>query len=280
MSLAGAVITPHPPIIVPEIGGARQPEVDSTIRAMRTLSGLVAEAAPDTLVLLSPHAPLMREAMGVCVAERYEGSFSSFGAPQVRLELEGNPELANAIMRSSLERQVSVRALGGSDGQPFPLDHGALVPLYFLADEIHPAPRLVLLAFSLRSLPSHMDFGEAIVEALAAHLGRVLFVASGDLSHRLRPEAPAGYSPDAAEFDARVVEAVRRDRLEDLLAIPESLRETAGECGYRSLLVLLGMLQDLPYSAQVLSYEGPFGVGYLVAMLDTERSTSGGSLDV
>jgi len=280
MSLAGAVITPHPPIIVPEIGGSRQPEVEETIQAMRALSELVAEAAPETLVLLSPHAPLMREAMGVCVADRYEGSFSSFGAPQVRLELEGNPELANAIMRSSLERQVSVRALGGSDGQPFPLDHGALVPLYFLADEIHPAPRLVLLAFSLRSLPSHMDFGGAIVEALTAHMGRVLFVASGDLSHRLLPGAPAGYSPKAAEFDAQVVEAVRQGRLEDLLSIPESLRETAGECGYRSLLVLLGMLQDLPYSAQVLSYEGPFGVGYLVAMLDTERSASGGGLDV
>ncbi len=280
MSLAGAVITPHPPIIVPEIGGSRQPEVEETIRAMRSLSRLVADAAPDTLVLISPHAPLMREAMGVCIADRYEGSFSAFGAPQVGLELEGNPELANAIMRSSLKRQVSVRPLGGSGGQTFPLDHGALVPLYFLADAIRPAPRLVLLAFSLQNLPAHVDFGQAIGAVLGAHLGRTLFVASGDLSHRLSPGAPAGYSPKAAEFDAQVVEAVRQGRLADLLSIPESLRETAGECGYRSLLVLLGMLQDLLYSAQVLSYEGPFGVGYLVAMLDTERSTGGGGLDV
>ena len=280
MSLAGAVITPHPPIIVPEIGGARQPEVEDTIRAMRSLSGLVAEAAPDTLILISPHAPLMREAMGVCIAERYEGSFSAFGAPEVGLELEGNPELANAIMRGALERQVSVRPLGASDGRPFPLDHGALVPLYFLAQAIRPAPRLVLLAFSLQGLPAHVDFGQAIVEVLRAHLGRTLFVASGDLSHRLLPGAPAGYSPQGAEFDARVVEAVRQGRLEDLLSIPESLRETAGECGYRSLLVLLGMLQDLRYGARVLSYEGPFGVGYLVAMLDMELSSSGGGLDV
>lgn len=270
MSLIGAVITPHPPIIVPEVGGERRLEADSTVQAMAQLGGLVAEAAPDTLVLLSPHAPLMRKAMGVCVAERYEGSFSSFGAPEVRLEFKGNTDLAKAIMRSSLERQVSVRGLAGGKEEPFPLDHGALVPLYFLSGRLPSTPRLVLLSFSLQSLPAHVDFGQAISEALSAHPGRTLFVASGDLSHRLIPGAPAGYSPQAAAFDDQVVRAVREERLEDLLSIPEDLRETAGECGYRSLLVLHGLLQDLPYSARVLSYEGPFGVGYLVATFDGE----------
>jgi AmmeMemoRadiSam system protein A len=49
--------------------------------------------------------------------------------------------------------------------------------------------------------------------------------------------------------------------------IDHNLRKLAGECGYRSMLVAIGVSSDLPLSCEVLNYEAPFGVGYLVAQL-------------
>ena len=53
-----------------------------------------------------------------------------------------------------------------------------------------------------------------------------------------------------------------------ILNMGEELVEEAGECGFRSIIILLGALSNLQqttYNLQLLSYEGPFGVGYLIA---------------
>ena len=93
-------------------------------------------------------------------------------------------------------------------------------------------------------------------------------MASGDLSHRLTPDAPAGFNPRGHHFDEQVVAAFHAGSAGDLLSIPESLLIAAGECGYRSLVVLFGVLSGRHYTTRVLSYEGPFGVGYLVGAVD------------
>lgn len=263
MSLVGAAITPHPPIIVPEVGRGRLADVEPTVDAMRRLEEETARLRPDTIVLLSPHAPLALERMSVSLAEAYHGSLAQFGVPGVALELPGNRELAEGILRESLDREVPVQPLRDG-GEGVELDHGALVPLYFLTGALDYVPSFVLLSFSLQGVAVHLDFGAAVAAAIDAHQERVLFVASGDLSHRLTPDAPAGYSPRGGEFDRQVVEAVEAGSAEQLVAIPRELVESAGECGYRSLLVLFGLLQGLDYRTQVFSYEGPFGVGYLV----------------
>ncbi len=43
--------------------------------------------------------------------------------------------------------------------------------------------------------------------------------------------------------------------------------EAAGQCGFNSLAILLGTLEGLEARASVLSYEGPFGVGYCTAQI-------------
>ena len=44
----------------------------------------------------------------------------------------------------------------------------------------------------------------------------------------------------------------------------------AAECGLRSFVTLGGFLgKDATVDPQVLSYEGPFGVGYMVALFGT-----------
>ena len=112
-----------------------------------------------------------------------------------------------------------------------------------------------------------MRFGRCIKRAVEKVDRPTAFVASGDLSHRLTPGAPAGFHPDARRFDEEVIEAVRVNAPERIMDIDPGLRRLAGECGYRSMLVALGVCAESEAACEVLNYEAPFGVGYLVAQL-------------
>jgi aromatic ring-opening dioxygenase LigB subunit len=273
MSLVGCYVTPHPPVVVPAVGGSQVEKVRPTLEALQSLAGEAARLAPETIVLISPHAGLDRSHMGVGVSGRYRGDLGLFGAPQAAADLEGDTGLAESVLRDSLAREVPVLPRGRQDGVQT-LDHGALVPLYFLLSQLPELPRLVLLTFSLLGTPEHVQFGHAVGTAIEVSGRRTLFVASGDLSHRLLPGAPAGYNPRGKEFDERVAQAFSQGDAETLTHLPPSLVEAAGECGYRSLLVLIGLLGERAFRTRLLSYEGPFGVGYLVGAVDLDEGSA------
>lgn len=267
MGLVGCLVMPHPPIVVPAVGGKCVHEVQATLDAMRTAGREAAGLSPEVIVLLSPHAPLEADRVTVCTAPRYTGSLGMFGAPQVQADLRGEVTLARAIVREAEARHVPLVEYGGGS-ERVALDHGALVPLAFLLEELQRPPAMVELNFSFRDPQVHLSFGEAVGAAIDSYPARVLYVASGDLSHRLTPDAPAGYTPRGADFDRRMVEALRKGDLESLSDIPPGLIEEAGECGYRSLLVLAGLLRGRSFDSRLMSYEGPFGVGYMVGAID------------
>jgi MEMO1 family protein len=53
--------------------------------------------------------------------------------------------------------------------------------------------------------------------------------------------------------------------MDELLRIDPELTAQAGECGLKSMLILAGILSGINLEPKILSYEAPFGVGYLVA---------------
>jgi len=247
-------ICPHPPLLIPEIGGPALAEVESTARALRRLASDVGE--PETLVVISPHSPAVGDAHLVKAAAHLGGDFGSFGCPQVALSFENDLPFVELLL-----------ALAGGDGavqlEPTTdgvLDHGVLVPLHFL-----PAARVVSLSI-VGSYGEHRALGR-LVRRCAEELGRdALFVASADLSHRLTPSASAGYDPRGRDFDERIVELMGIGDFAGLADLDRGLVRAAGECGLRSLIALGGFLgDDATQHPEVYSYEGPFGVGYLVA---------------
>jgi AmmeMemoRadiSam system protein B len=143
------------------------------------------------------------------------------------------------------------------------LDHGVSVPLHFLNGEKMDFA-IVPVNYCFLSYQKHYDFGVELKEAIFNSDKRIAVIASGDLSHRLSFGAPAGFSARAKDFDKKLVQLLKQRKAEGVLNIDRELIEEAGECGLRSILVLLGVFEDLNYSFQVLSYEAPFGVGYLV----------------
>jgi AmmeMemoRadiSam system protein B len=254
-------VAPHPPIMVPEVGGEAVAEVRGSIEAMRELTERINACRADTVVLISPHAPLESRRFVAYAGPELSGDFSRFQAPQAALNFPLDAELLASLSSVAAEEGFSVAPLEG-----IRLDHGTSVPLYFLR-RFGWDGRVVALGYSFLPDEDHVRFGACVGRA-AEGVGRsVAFVASGDLSHRLKPDAPAGYYVNAHLFDEQVVSAIDSSRPMQIAGIDRELRTAAGECGYRSILVALGVLGGSQPNCEVLHYEAPFGVGYLVAQL-------------
>ena len=254
-------IAPHPPIMVPEVGGAASAKVRGSINAMAEFTRRIIESGAETVVLVTPHAPLEARAFVAYHSPKLCGDFANFRAANARVEFPLDEGMLEAITTIAAKQDYEVMNL-----ENYPLDHGSAVPLYFL-DRNGWRGRVVALGYSFLSNEDHLKFGSCIGSAAAAVGRPVAFVASGDLSHRLKPEAPAGYNPEAHRFDNEVVNAIYHNSPDRIIDIDQELRRTAGECGYRSMLVALGATEGLPPACEVLNYEAPFGVGYLVAQL-------------
>lgn len=265
-SIVFSGIAPHPPLLIPEIGGNRIGQVVSTQRALREFSRRLVDTDPETIVVISPHSPLDPHAFTARSTVELNGDFRDFYSPNVRLSFLNDLEMLDAIALASQTEGVELRKLG----RDYPLDHGAMVPLFYLR-EAGWRGRVVAIGFTHQPNEKHLAFGRAITKAAEAIHRRVALIASGDLSHRLIVGGPYEYEPKAHLFDEQIVDAIQRGDHSAVIEIDPDLRERAGECGYRSIVIALGCNGKDLRDHEVLSYEGPFGVGYMVAVLSEAK---------
>ncbi len=259
-------ITPHPPLLIPEIGGRELARVEATSAAMTALAERVAELAPEVLVMVSPHSPLYGDRFLVKLGEVLQGDFGQFGFGRIGASKRVDLDLANMIIDMATAEGLPVVGVehdrGAWSSETDVLDHGLLVPLHFLDARLD-CP-IVSLSISGLSYRMHARLGQLVAQA-CGRVRRTVFVASGDMSHRLIPGAPAGYNPRGEDFDSRIVEIARSGDFDELIHLSGELIAEAGECGLRSLHMMGGALAGYAHENEVLSYEGPFGVGYLVS---------------
>ncbi|NTU71921.1 MAG: AmmeMemoRadiSam system protein A [Coriobacteriia bacterium] len=259
------LIVPHPPVFVPNVGGERARTAASSIEALAVAQSALDEFAPETLVLMSPHAPAAGDLLLVDDSDSFSGDLSQFGDATV-YRAQGDPELATAILAElrahgidSASRSGDLRLRAGW------LDHASIVPLSFIDPDAR--FRVVVLSLAYLPLSAHRVLGLAVREAADRLRRRVAFIASGDCSHRLTSDAPAGYSPRGIEFDEWLRDVVASGRLSLLAEADPGLQDAAGECGLRSFVALGGFAGSDPVPTSVLAYEGPWGVGYLTALV-------------
>jgi AmmeMemoRadiSam system protein A len=269
--LAG--LSPHPPVAVPDVGHADAARVSKTAAAMTRLGQAIAARIPDTLVLIGPHGPVFRDAIAINGQQTIKGDLGSFGAPSNRISFENDLELAHEIQVESRKAGIPCIIMGERENRQYgvakSLDHGAVVPLLFFSGA---GVRCRLVNITMGFLPylKIYEFGMALARAAEAMGRKIAVVASGDLSHRLTSDAPAGYNPRGAEFDELLTRAVRDCDPELLAKIDDELVEAAGECGLRPVIMMFGALDGQRISGNLLSYESPFGVGYGVAIIAPE----------
>lgn len=259
--------------MVPEVGREAAQDVRGSIDAMREFTERIIASRAETVVLISPHAPLDARAFVAYHDTPLYGDFANFRAPDTKVEAPLDEALLTEIGRAASEQDYTVLGIKGFD-----LDHGTAVPLYFLQRNGW-SGSLVALGYNFLSGEDHLRFGACIKRAVDEIRRPVALVASGDLSHRLKPDAPAGYNSVAHLFDEEVVASLRASEPARIINIDQDLRRMAGECGYRSMLIAFGATLELSLTCEVLHYEAPFGVGYMVAQLTREQAGRGKKVD-
>jgi AmmeMemoRadiSam system protein A len=265
MGIVSSVLVPHPPILLPEVGRGEERRLRATTEAYEAAARFVAEARPDAIVITTPHSVLYRDYFHISPGEGARGDFARFGAPELRVRAAYDRALRWELCRLAQTEHFPA----GTEGERDPaLDHATMIPLLFLqrAYGAQPLPPILRIGLSGLPLTEHYRLGMLIRQA-AENLGRqVSVVASGDLSHRLKPDGPYGYRPEGPQYDARVMDVLGRADFGELFSFSESFCEAAGECGHRSFTILAGALDGTAVSPRRLSCEGPFGVGYGVCL--------------
>lgn len=255
--LVFSAIVPHPPILIPNVGKDNLKKLKKTVSAFDILEEDLNAADPDTIILISPHGEMHADTFTINTNQNYKANFKNFGDFGTHMEFKSDLQLINEL-KSRNETKMPLQLISEET-----IDHGCSVPLYYLTRK-QKKVRVVPINYSFLGYRKHLEFGEALKDAVLSLDKRYAVIASGDLSHRLTMQAPAGFSPNAKEFDKKLIQLLKKKSVDSVLNIDPALIEEAGECGLRSILVLLGVIQDMNYDFQVLSYEAPFGVGYLV----------------
>jgi len=258
MTVTAGFMVPHPPLIVPEIGKGEERGIRETTEAYEKAAGEIAVLKPETIVVISPHTVMYADYFHVSPGKEAEGDFRQFRAGQVRFKAEYDEEFVRCLCRNADASDFPMGIMGEREKK---LDHGVMVPLYFINKYLKEY-RLVRIGLSGLSKADHYRAG-MLIEKTANQLGRcTVVVASGDLSHRLKEDGPYGYREEGPAYDQRIMETMGKAAFGELLDYPESLCEKAGECGHRSFTMMAGCLDGKAVNTEKLSYQGPFGVGY------------------
>ncbi len=273
-----AYIFPHPPILVPEVGKGERGKASATIQAFERAAEEIGKAAPATIIVTTPHGPMFQDFIHISLSPQLSGDFGRFGAPQVSLEFSNNLPLVNRIIELGNAEGIYCGGLEDSLARKYKvsreLDHGALVPLYFIARK-YGGFKLAHISIAGMPYTDLYKFGKCIARALNESGEKAVFAASGDLSHKLSAEGPYGFDKSGPEFDRRLVESLKPAKPEKLLSMDEGFCEKAGECGLRSFIIMFGAMDGYEIKSEVYSYEGPFGVGYCVAAFEPGEAMEG-----
>ncbi|HAT03954.1 MAG TPA: AmmeMemoRadiSam system protein B [Candidatus Magasanikbacteria bacterium] len=262
MPLVFAATTPHPPILLPSIGKEEIEKLKKTQQAFAKVEEELYLSKPHVIAIISPHGQLYDDAFTLNAHTRFISSFEEFGDHTTRNEWKGAPDMSAHIGHIAMEERIPVRLI--SDDH---IDHGVGVPLHFLATHM-PDVKILPIGYSGLDAKSHLAFGYLLKNAFMDSDKRVALIASGDLSHGLTTDAPAGFSKVGKEFDDKIIQLLEAHNTTGIMQMDQKFVNEAAECGYRSLLILLGALQNIDYTFKNYAYEAPFGVGYLTGVFD------------
>ena len=258
MSIIAGYMVPHPPMAVPEVGGKNINIISETMKSYAEVSKDIAALKPDTILLSSPHQILYGDYFHISPGHSAVGDFSGFGAGNVKIKVDYDDELVRKI--SSLCDKTGFPA--GTMGERSPsLDHGTMVPLYFV-NQCYTDYRLVRIGLSGLSLEAHYSFGRIIAQAVNQLGRKAVYIASGDLSHCQKETGPYGFRPEGPVYDEKLMEVMGRGAFEELLSFDEELLEKSQECGHRSFIIMGGAFHDIKHDQRTLSHENITGVGY------------------
>ena len=269
MSILGAVAVPHPPIILPEVGRGEEIKIAATTAAYKEISRRIVELEPETIIITSPHSIMYADYFHISPGEGATGDLSQFRAPQVAPAINYDVDFVRKLSSDSSAEKIPAGTLGERNSA---LDHGTIIPLYFLQKAGLDFDKVKFVRIGLSGLSNavHYKFGKLIAKVADELNRRTFFIASGDLSHKLKSDGPYGFVEVGPQFDAAVMENLGGADFLKLLTMDNKVCSRAAECGLRSFWIMAGALDKKAVRAEKLSYEGTFGVGYGVVYFNID----------
>ena len=258
MGILAAYMVPHPPMIVPAVGRGGEKQIEKTTNAYERVAAEIASLAPDTIIITSPHSVMYTDYFHISPGKSARGDFGLFRASQVSFEENYDAELVSAITEIARKQGFPAGVMGERDRK---LDHGTMVPLYFIRKK-YSGGKIVRIGLSGLPLTEHYRLGQMIREAVDGLGRRAVFVASGDLSHKLQDYGPYGYAKEGPQYDERIMDVCSRAAFGELFDFDETFCERAAECGHRSFVIMAGAFDGISVDAEQLSHEDVTGVGY------------------
>lgn len=270
MSILAGFMLPHPPLIIPDIGRGKEQEIQNTIDAYHKAAQELAALRPETILLLSPHQTMYADYFHISPGKGAKGDLGNFRAGNVKFEVSYDMDFVEELCLLANRRGFPAGTLGEREKK---LDHGTMVPLYFLEQFYHDY-KIVRIGLSGLPLVRHYELGECIKEAAARLNKKTVIIASGDLSHRLKEDGPYGFREEGPEYDRSIMKVMGTGDFSELFSFSEKFCDKAGECGHRSFTIMAGAFDQTEVKVKQLSYEGPFGVGYGVCTFEAVGENS------
>ena len=261
MSINASFILPHPPLIISEIGRGEERQIQKTIDAYDKVAKEISDIKPDTIIVTTPHSIIYSDYIHISPGKKAKGDFGDFGYRDLAIETEYDEDLAIKISKEAENQGISAGSLGERNKR---LDHGFMIPLYFV-NKYYKDYKTVRISISGLSFLQHYEFGKCIGKVAQESNKKIVFIASGDLSHMLKDKGPYGYREEGPIFDREVTNAMKTGDFIRFLQFDENFCEMAAECGHRSFIIMAGALDGKKVDSDLLSYQGPFGVGYAIA---------------
>ena len=258
MAILAAFMVPHPPMIVPAVGRGSEKQIQKTIDAYEQVADEIAALAPETIIITSPHTVMYADYFHISPGKGAKGDFGRFRAAQVCFDEEYDRELVNELADIARGQGFPAGVMGERDKR---LDHGTMVPLYFIRRK-YTGAKIVRIGLSGLPLSEHYRLGQMIREAVDRLGRKAVFVASGDLSHKLQDYGPYGFAEEGPQYDARIMDVCGRAAFGELFDFDETFCDRAAECGHRSFVIMAGAFDGRAVKATQLSHEDVTGVGY------------------
>ena len=216
---------------------------------------------------------MFSDAIAISNEEKIKGNLIKFRDFETNIELEIDKEFNDELLNLCKSENISATGIDSNllrrFNKDYELDHGTMVPMYFI-NKYYTDYKLVHITYSILNDIELYKFGMAIQKTAKNLNKNTVIIASGDLSHRLTEDGPYEYSPQGAKFDKELIENLENGNVVNIFNMEKCMIEEAGECGLRSLYILLGAMEGNSIQGELLSYEGPFGVGYGVMKFKQE----------
>lgn len=249
-----AGIVPHSPSLIPSISGDKIKTAKKTVTAITDLEKKLYLTHPDTLLVLSPHGKAVSGNASIYLDETHECTLREVGDYSTKITCQPDIELIEKLRHRAISEGIKMTLKTVKD-----LDYGIVVPLYYLTKHLKKV-KVIAINSHIDGLKENYNLGKILKEELVKTNRRVAILTSTDLAH-----SALTYSAEKVKaFDITLVKLIENNNLTGLLNLEKSDLENAKPCGLALLLLMLGMLDGMAYSAQNYSHESPFGIGYLV----------------